>query len=639
VLLDHPVTRIKAVVGLPAGELARLSDTLVLSDAIPMAYLPLQAQSELIGDLVLWGPGLKEDQLQAYLVFAGQVASVIRSAQLLRAERIVRQQSETLRQVASVLSTSLHLEQILAVILDQLARVIEFDSGSVMFVHDGIIDLAAWRGAEPYILPLLPLPVDYLTGVKRVVEERKPVLVADTHQEKNWTRRPNIDRLRSWLGVPLITQDGVIGLLNLNKTEPDFYHERDGELALAFANQATIAITNAQLFDQIQTQAGELESQVAERTRDLGTLYDVTAITSEHRDLSAILGQALDRSLEGLGCEMGAIHIPKQPENKLAPVVQAFAAAAGSTSLPEEINELVGRVFEEGHALVVQGKGEEPYPPFVSFVGVPMRFRGQVLGVLSVFGEETEKFSVEQLALLSTIADHVAVAVENARLSEEAREAAVLQERARLARELHDAATQQLYSLTLFAEAAREAVSANRPAKALDFLGEIDVSAHQVLKEMRLLLYELRGSTLRQGELARSLSQRLDTVEGRAGVTSHLVVELSDPLRPAVEEALFRIAQEALNNALKHALATSVTVRVFKEADQVVMTVADDGQGFDPGRLDTTGMGLANMRERAERVGASVAVASSPGHGTVVRVAVPAEAAPLLAGSPHSYLE
>jgi signal transduction histidine kinase len=258
-----------------------------------------------------------------------------------------------------------------------------------------------------------------------------------------------------------------------------------------------------------------------------------------------------------------------------------------------------------------------------AYVGVPMRARGQNLGVLSVFGEREQQFNVEDVALLASIADHVAVAIENDRLRQRAQRAAVVEERERLARELHDSVTQSLYSVTLLAEAGRELARSQETARAAHHLSRIGEIAQQALKEMRLMVHELRPPTLEREGLVGALRQRLETVEGRAGVKARLLAEELVELPAPTEEELYRVAQEALNNALKHAAATSVVVRVRERNGRVELEVADNGAGFDPtGVRDRGGMGLISMRERAERLGGALTVRSIPGKGTTVKVSV-----------------
>jgi signal transduction histidine kinase len=204
-------------------------------------------------------------------------------------------------------------------------------------------------------------------------------------------------------------------------------------------------------------------------------------------------------------------------------------------------------------------------------------------------------------------------------------ELAIMKERNRLARDLHDSVTQSLYSLTLFTQAARERASAGDLAQSERSLARIADTAGQALKEMRLLVYELRPPTLEERGLVEALEQRLDMVERRSGVRTRLIIEAEEDFRlpEYVEDELYHIGQEALNNALKHAQATSLTVRLAKaqESQRVELEVSDDGRGFD---IDATkgnaGLGLMSIGERVENLRGVLELTSAPGKGTSVLV-------------------
>jgi signal transduction histidine kinase len=213
--------------------------------------------------------------------------------------------------------------------------------------------------------------------------------------------------------------------------------------------------------------------------------------------------------------------------------------------------------------------------------------------------------------------------VENARLHEQARALAVVRERERLARELHDSVTQSLYSLTLLAEAGQRLIGAGDRERVEEYLGRLGEIAQQALKEMRLLVHQLRPLVLKREGLVGALQERLDAVEKRAGIDARLLVEGTGVLPAAVEDELYRIAQEALNNALKHAAATLVKVTVRAEAEDVSLLVEDNGRGFDLQSAGSGGgIGLVSIRERAEKLGGSLKVVSAPGNGTTVSVSL-----------------
>ncbi len=211
------------------------------------------------------------------------------------------------------------------------------------------------------------------------------------------------------------------------------------------------------------------------------------------------------------------------------------------------------------------------------------------------------------------------------RLEAQRRHTAVVEERQRLARELHDSVTQSLYSITLFAGAAAEQLADGTPARASHHLQLLQTTAQDALREMRLLIFELRPPVLEKEGLAGALRARLETVEARVGLHADLLVDGNRRLPLGVEEELYRIAQEALNNVLKHAGARQVTVSLNMEGPTVRVEIRDDGAGFDPAAVyEKGGMGLPGMRERAQRLGAKLSIDSMPGSGTRLSVEMPA---------------
>jgi signal transduction histidine kinase len=254
-----------------------------------------------------------------------------------------------------------------------------------------------------------------------------------------------------------------------------------------------------------------------------------------------------------------------------------------------------------------------------------MRARGRkIVGVLSVFSGEKPCVSAEGVALLASIADQMGGIIENAWLRRQAESAAVMEERQRLARELHDSVTQALYSLALIASAAKAMAGAGNLARLSQHLDTIDETAQLALREMRLLIHALRPPILEQVGLAEAIRLRLSAVEERVGLKPQLQVEDLGELTAKLEAELYSMAQEALNNILKHAHATQVTVRLAGETDAVVMEIGDDGLGFDPQQaVMRGGLGLTSLRERVEKLGGELAVHSAAGGGSKIGVRVP----------------
>jgi len=205
-------------------------------------------------------------------------------------------------------------------------------------------------------------------------------------------------------------------------------------------------------------------------------------------------------------------------------------------------------------------------------------------------------------------------------------EMAVSEERTRLARELHDSVTQLLYSVTLYAEAAGELLSSGDTETAARHLRELQESAQEALREMRLLIFELHRPTLEQGGLAAALQARLDAVETRGGLQAEMALAGSEKLPIPVQEELFNIAQEALNNILKHAHAGRVRLHLHDEEGGSVLEISDDGVGFEVASGEQSGgFGISGMKERARKIGGTLEIESAPGMGTKVTVRLPAD--------------
>ncbi len=235
-----------------------------------------------------------------------------------------------------------------------------------------------------------------------------------------------------------------------------------------------------------------------------------------------------------------------------------------------------------------------------AYIGAPLRAKGQVLGLLSLFGETILDYTIDDITLFMTIADQIGGLMERARLAQQAELSAVVQERQRLARELHDSVTQLLYSQVLFSGASLKVLRQGNAPLAEQHLARIEQAAQQALKEMRLLVYELRPSNDLEEGLGSALQRRLEAVEKRSGIDARLVVQGEPNLDSSKAVALFRIAEEALNNTLKHAHASVVQVLLRAENGQVELEIVDNGRGFDPGR-QTSGRYGPGQHARARR--------------------------------------
>jgi signal transduction histidine kinase len=379
----------------------------------------------------------------------------------------------------------------------------------------------------------------------------------------------------------------------------------------------------------LKTSYTDLEQRVADRTMELSALYDVATAASASLDLHTVLENSLDRVLAVMGSEIGTIHLLDETTRLMR--LRAWQGIAPDLvakidSVPVD-SGLAGWVIERGEPVAIPDIAAGPRPLLAiptrgshAYIGAPMLARGRVLGVLSVVGERGRQFSKEEVALLASIASQVGVAVENAQLYEQAQQAAALRERQRLARDLHDAVTQTLFSAGLIAEVLPRLWERD-PDEGQRQLQELRLLTRAAMAEMRTLLLELRPTALVGMQLGDLLRQLAEVTTGRARVPVAVTVEGQHSLPPDVQVALYRIAQEALNNVAKHSGASRAAVSLhFRSEQQVELCISDDGCGFDPNRILPEHLGLGIIRERAETIDATLTIESEIGHGTQVTV-------------------
>ncbi|MFG2682665.1 GAF domain-containing sensor histidine kinase [Streptomyces sp. NPDC048392] len=270
------------------------------------------------------------------------------------------------------------------------------------------------------------------------------------------------------------------------------------------------------------------------------------------------------------------------------------------------------------------------HPDLVDFLGLPIRDGDEVIGALFLANKNCPKptgtcgFTPDDEELLGILAQHAAIALTNARLYERSRELTIAEERSRLAHELHDAVSQKLFSLRLTAQAATALVDRD-PARAKSELHQVATLAAEAADELRAAVVELRPAALEEDGLVATLRTQIQVLDrahaARVTFASHGVRAL--PV--AQEEAMLRVAQEALHNALRHSGAEHVDVNLHRRGPGAVLRVSDDGVGFDPRTVRRAGrhLGLVSMRDRAGGTGGRLTVRSAPGKGTTIEMEVP----------------
>ncbi len=554
-----------------------------------------------------------------------------------RVEERTRELS-TLLDVSNNITETLDLRPLLELILDQIKQVVDYSGAAVYLLEeDTALKLLIYRGPIPQTELRSVWPLDQHRAMAEVIRAAAPLIVDDVRGDdplerayRQWNSA-YLDYVGTWMAVPLIVRDRVIGMLAFDHLTPHFYTPRLADLALAFASHAAAAVDNARLFraEQDRRREAEQRRQVAEGLRD------VLTILNSDRSLNEILDYIVMQTGRLLGTDSVAIfEIDHDDEDTLKiqmargladHLVRGFRIPIGQGAIGRAVRERQPiTIADLPSALPTFDLMQEPTQralmidlatDYHALLAAPLYIKDEPYGGLVLYFLEAHAFTDEEIQLVVSLGDQTALAIENARLRAQAEQTAVAAERSRLARELHDAVTQTLFSASLIAEVLPRLWQRDQ-AEAFRRLADLRELTRGALAEMRMLLLELRPATLTEVELGDLIRQLGEAMMGRARIPIRTEIEGQGRLRPDVQIAFYRIAQETLNNIFKHAAAHEVHLRLVNHGDQLELRIEDDGRGFDPSGVTAEHLGLRIMRERAESVGASFDLQSEPGEGT-----------------------
>jgi PAS domain S-box-containing protein len=385
-----------------------------------------------------------------------------------------------------------------------------------------------------------------------------------------------------------------------------------------------------------------LEIAISARTRELSTVLDVSRRIVSTLELEPLLNLILDQiqtvipfsgaaifTLEDGQLHAAAYQVPRMPYQDLSLHLSLERAGPYRQVVSDQkvliIDDIKGdtpllRAFHESASNL-------KFPSFEharSWIGIPLIVRDQVTGLLSLTHTEPKYYTQRHARVAMTIANQVAVAIENARLYEKSQNLAVIEERNRIARELHDSVTQLLYGICLYCTATSRIIRSGNVTQVEENLTEIKDNALQALQEMRLLILELNPPMLQKEGLVAALQASLEAIENRTGLETELKTDGVHRLPRAVEAQLYRIAMEALNNLVRYAQAKKVSVDLRSGDDWIWMEIRDNGVGFDVAKARSSGgMGLQSMEQRARQLKGHLEVISQPGSGTRILVEAP----------------
>jgi PAS domain S-box-containing protein/putative nucleotidyltransferase with HDIG domain len=385
--------------------------------------LPIQIGGSIIGIMNAESSQLDffgtEDE-QLLTTVAGSLAIAIEKLRLYEAERTRRQEAETLRQAAAAVASSIELRQVLEMILISLKQVVPYDSATVILLEGDRLRLTAVQGfAHPdEVLNLTFSADDKLFSESRTT--RKPVILADARQDARFNRWPGSEHVRGWMGVPLIFRDSVIGYITIDSRKPDVYDAESADLALAFTQQAAVAIENARLYEQaikaVERRAilHEAGQEIARASQEPQRVYE----TVHHAT-----GQMMP-------AEAFVIALLEADQQKISLVYLVDKGGSWPVTSTAPGVGLTGRVIETGSPVIIRDLNVEPVADAIHFgedeevrsiLAVPIRLGGKVIGMLSTQSYHPYAYTEDDQAMLEMLAAHAAIAIENSRLYVETR--------------------------------------------------------------------------------------------------------------------------------------------------------------------------------------------------------------------------
>lgn len=623
--------------------------------------LPLLARGEVIGAAMITSavPGrvFTADEVKLAETVAGQVAGAIANAQLFEEEKRQRQLAESLREVATILNSSLKLQEVLDKILEQLGRIVQVDSASILVVEGS--ELVALAGIDPG----RRIPLSSNNFHTHVFKSQKPLIIDNVLGDAGWQPSPKMSQIRSWMGAPLRVGEQPIGVLAANNHQEGRYTEEDAQILQVFAHQAAIALENAHLF--------EAEHAALKRAE---TLYAVSLVLSATLELSEVLDLILIELRKVVPYDSTSIH---KFDGRIFEVIEGagFSVPVKGLKLDIEENSLMQTMAQTHAPLVIDDVRRlpefqsEPYPMFNirSWIGVPLLVGNRMIGSIGIDNHAPGFYTQEHSRLAMAFAAQAAIALENARLFEEAEQARKAAEVANQAKSTFLATMSHEFRTPLngilgytqllkqenipLAESQREALEVIEQSgeHLLTLINDIlDLSR---IEAGRL---DLERLDFHLPTFLKKVSDMIRIWAKSKGVGFHLVISSLPEYVYADERRLRQILINLLSNAVKFTDSGTVTLRVevkdqpVRETQEkgesstsppqslipICFEVEDTGIGITPENLEHifdlfqqsrnhahksqgAGLGLAICRNLVELMDGVLQVKSAPGQGSL----------------------
>jgi len=454
-----------------------------------------------------------------------------------------------------------------------------------------------------------------------LIKEPKPIRITNIADHSKSVGFPaNHPPMKSFLGAPVQAMGKVFGNIYLAEKRGDSKFSReDEESVVILATQAGAAIANATLY-----------AETRQRERWLDALRDITSEILAGSNADALLARIAEHARDLAGADSATIVTGTTTPGPLvvAVAVGAQAAQVRGQSVPAA-SSISGAVMESGRPLVTEDAQADSgaYQPIIRLgrvgpaIFVPLRMRGRATGTLMVANlKGGRRFDPETVRLVEAFADQASVAMEYVRAQADVRRVGLMEERERIAKELHDGIIQSLFAVGMNLQGtALMSASPETAARVERAVGELD----DVIRDLRNYIFGLRPGILADRQLDQALRTLGEEVHANSGST--VVVEVDSALAARLSgrsHEIVQLTREALSNVARHANAKNSTVRLSQTGRRAVLTIEDDGTGFDT-RRESSGSGLRNMRQRASALGGTLRITSKDAQGTSLRITFP----------------
>jgi PAS domain S-box-containing protein len=556
-----------------------------------------------------------------------------------RAEALQTGERRLLEMIATGVSLRKILNELCLIIEEQmsgtLASILLLDPGGLLLKV-----VAAPNLPNEWTQQMEKIPIGPCAGSCGTAAYRgSPVIVSDLATDPLWDvpeyRASALEHgLRaSWSNPVLSSQGKVLGTLCIDHRESGTPTSQDFELIQLATHLTRVAIERDRAEEALRASEQLARSHVEVMMRSLDVLATEAAPEKFIGEIVRTIGQQLhairvwlwlrnqqDDSLDLHLLIENDKHVPPDPEHPFVKDPHAWREGVAFIremllrKRPVVCNDVDhdSRISPEFHKYVTKRGWKR-------FMTVPMFVSGELRGFIGIQHADKGTYRDEEIELAQALAHHVMLAVHGAELAEQRRHAVILEERTRMARDIHDTLAQGFTGVIVQLDTAVEALRDEEPEATANHIGRARELARESLSEARRSVHALRPQALERAELADALKAIITNTT--AGTSLHSDFELNgEPckLQPAVEENLLHIGQEALTNALKHACATRFHARLSFDADAVRLELCDNGQGFVVDSVNGRGVGLIGMKERAQQIGATLAVTSKPGQGTAI---------------------